>query len=525
MGAFFESKCEEVVRYRFTDPGRAYDACCEILKHGIVTEEQYEIAYAYLYMGDTLFSLGKMKEALDHMFMAEKIQTENGFEDLLVKNYNITAIIYMTQGDELCALEYYLKAIPLAKKLEDYVFLGMLYNNIGALLYNLGDAVTAAEYFESGYCISKRHKEQNPFNEKQFHLNICSKYIVQKKYDLAKEYMDQAMQIDDTTDGFGKITDINTLTIYLQIYMGLGMQDEAAQIMQEIRNLPKERNQDVEAFGDFVDIVDFFITYGAYDEAERILQIISDESEKNDILSRKFEVCKLWISLCKAKKDEEKLSHYYQSYFWLKQKINQGNNDMIVTAIDNRYKLEQERTINAKLIKDNKELSRKSEIDELTKIGNRYGLNRRFNKWCQYAALEQEKLCFGILDIDYFKRYNDTYGHLQGDACLKKIAELLSRVSDEEYYVARYGGDEFVVLGIGKTDAEIEAFLDGLFARIKEEQIPFEAHPVTGFVTISMGVVNMPVQKDLELSDFLRLSDEVLYEVKRAGKNKYMLKK
>lgn len=187
--------------------------------------------------------------------------------------------------------------------------------------------------------------------------------------------------------------------------------------------------------------------------------------------------------------------------------------------------MEQERTINAKLIKDNKELSRKSEIDELTKIGNRYGLNRRFDKWCQYAALEQEKLCLGIMDIDYFKRYNDTYGHLQGDACLKKIAELLSNTSDEEYYVARYGGDEFVVLGIGKTDAEIEGFLDRLFAGIKKEQIPFEAHPVMGFVTISMGVVNMSVQKDQELSEFLRLSDEVLYEVKRTGKNKYMLKK
>ena len=74
MSTFFEEKDSEVKKYRFDDPKRAYDICREILDHGIQEEEWYEVAYAYLYMGDTLFSLGRMSEAIDCMLMGEKIQ-------------------------------------------------------------------------------------------------------------------------------------------------------------------------------------------------------------------------------------------------------------------------------------------------------------------------------------------------------------------------------------------------------------------------------------------------------------------
>ena len=153
MDKFFKEKSEEVIKYRFENPQKAFEICYDILKHGDEQNDWYEVAYAQLYMGDTLFSMGKINEAIDHMLLGEKIQKKYGYDDLLMKNYNITAIIYMTQGDDFLALDYLYYAIELAKKFKNYIMLGMLYNNIGVMLHNRGDAVSAAEYFEKGISI------------------------------------------------------------------------------------------------------------------------------------------------------------------------------------------------------------------------------------------------------------------------------------------------------------------------------------------------------------------------------------
>ena len=118
MTDFFEDKSEQVIEYRFKDPQRAYDICCEILEHGAETNDWYEISYAHLYMGDTLFSMGRLAESIEHMLIGEKVQKEYGYDDLLMKNYNITAIIYMTQGDDFLALDYFYYAMELAEQYE-----------------------------------------------------------------------------------------------------------------------------------------------------------------------------------------------------------------------------------------------------------------------------------------------------------------------------------------------------------------------------------------------------------------------
>ena len=194
MDKFFKEKSEEVIKYRFENPQKAFEICRDILKHGDEHNDWYEVAYAQLYMGDTLFSMGKINEAIDHMLLGEKIQKKYGYDDLLMKNYNITAIIYMTQGDDFLALDYLYYAIELAKKFKNYIMLGMLYNNIGVMLHNRGDAVSAAEYFEKGIEISKKEGSVDKdivYDERQFYINICGKYIEEEKYSEAQAYMRQ----------------------------------------------------------------------------------------------------------------------------------------------------------------------------------------------------------------------------------------------------------------------------------------------------------------------------------------------
>lgn len=524
MDKFFKEKSEEVIKYRFENPQKAFEICRDILKHGAEHNDWYEVAYAQLYMGDTLFSMGKINEAIDHMLLGEKIQKKYGYDDLLMKNYNITAIIYTTQGDDFLALDYLYYAIELAKKFKNYIMLGVLYNNIGAMLHNRGDAVSAAEYFEKGIEISKKEGSVDKdivYDERQFYINICGKYIEEEKYSEAKEYLDKAM--NGYANKYSSVSEARVLSAYALIYYKLGEEEKSYEICNKVLHMEQAAFDEVESFEAFLDIVLIFIKTEHYEDARQLLLKLDEASEKTKILKCQLRICCTWIEYYEATRNKKLLHVYYKKYFEIKQKLNRELNEAIITAIDNRRKLEDEREFNEQLNENSRELVKESETDELTGINNRYGLRRHFEKLFEKAVVHNDRICMAIFDIDYFKVYNDKYGHLYGDECLKKIAHIIKTTANDDYFVARYGGDEFLIMGMGKTDEEIEQFSDKLFMNIKEANISFADHPDSDRVTISLGAVNSFAEKESDIFDFIHSADNVLYKVKEQGKNNYLI--
>lgn len=153
----------------------------------------------------------------------------------------------------------------------------------------------------------------------------------------------------------------------------------------------------------------------------------------------------------------------------------------------------------------------------------RYGIRRRFRELYKIAEADDQKLCMAIFDIDFFKEYNDQYGHLQGDACLQKVARILQKTASNLFFIARYGGDEFLIVGINKTNDEIECFAQNLLNNIREARISFQYSPIVPQITISFGAVNAKVEDNLDILDFVYNADKVLYKVKKKGRNNYMV--
>ena len=518
-------KRKEIIKYRFTDPKKAYDMCCRLLEQGIQSGNDYEQAYAYLYMGDTLFSMGNLDEALRYMSISENVQKQNGFDDLLMKTYNIIGVIYITMGDTLLALDYYHKALTLAKKYKNNTLAAMIYSNVGSLLTNIGDGSKAAEYFDqANECRQKKGIDDNDisFNIVQFYMNIGEGHINEKKYEQARDYLDKVLP-SINIDDIAEIDRMVIIHIYVMIYYYLGEYDKAYEMSIKATGMNWQEWQDVEVFEDYIDIAEVLVNTGHILQVKNLIKELDEVAEYTDIDNRRLKVCRIRIQMYKHTGQTELLSEQLHRYYSIKKNMNAQRNNAIISAIDNRCRLEQERRANQRLNEDNLKLLKESEIDELTGIYNRFAFKRRYDKLYRYALKNRHTLCVGIFDVDHFKAYNDTYGHLEGDECLKFVARILRKTSDGDYCVARYGGDEFVFMANNVTEDDITGFADRLVDSIRRENVLFESNQPSGHVTISVGAILCKSVEGMKLTELVKQADKVLYEVKQSGRDGYKI--
>lgn len=158
--------------------------------------------------------------------------------------------------------------------------------------------------------------------------------------------------------------------------------------------------------------------------------------------------------------------------------------------------------------------------DGLTMIPNRRRFDEVFALEWRRCLREQQPLSLLMIDIDWFKRYNDLYGHLKGDECLKQIANVISRaVRRPGDLAARYGGEEFaVILGNTREDPAM-MIAEKLRTAIEQQQIVHENAEGRHIITVSLGGATMIPRKQSRPEDLIHTADQRLYEAKKAGRN------
>jgi len=161
-------------------------------------------------------------------------------------------------------------------------------------------------------------------------------------------------------------------------------------------------------------------------------------------------------------------------------------------------------------------------IDQLTGIYNRRFFDGNMKKIIRSLSRTDGKLSLLMIDIDFFKKYNDNYGHDQGDNCLKEVAVILSKtLIREEDFVARYGGEEFVVVLPNTDENGAHLIADRLLKNIYDAKITHETSDVVPFVTVSIGGTTGIVKHSQEEADYVKSADVGLYKSKQNGRNQY----
>lgn len=165
-------------------------------------------------------------------------------------------------------------------------------------------------------------------------------------------------------------------------------------------------------------------------------------------------------------------------------------------------------------------LESKVNYDELTGLYNRRYFNEFIIKEWENAKVNSENFSLIIFDIDHYKKFNDTYGHLAGDDCLKSISHCLQDLNlPPRNFVARYGGEEFCVLLLQRTEQEAVAIAEEIRKAVLGLKIPHRTSPTNENVTVSLGVSTIIPTGELQPNDIISMADTALYQSKHNGRN------
>ena len=169
-----------------------------------------------------------------------------------------------------------------------------------------------------------------------------------------------------------------------------------------------------------------------------------------------------------------------------------------------------------------RDLFTKANVDALTGIFNRRYIESNLAQTMEFLSRSKGRLSVLMVDIDFFKRYNDTYGHDRGDMCLRTVAEALAGgVSRSNDFVARYGGEEFIAVLPNTDESGARSIAEKLLENVRALDIPHSGNDAAPCVTISIGVTTGTVEFTQNQEDYVKRADEALYMSKQNGRNRF----
>ncbi len=496
--------------------------CNYLIEYGDTNDDAKILGFAYYYLAGTLYCLNDCENIFDITIKAVENLEKAGEWPLLARAYNIFGIITLSQGNMPVAYDYYLAGLKYCDKYDLKAERSMININCGVLNFEAGRYQEAMEYFEEALDYILSMPDDPVYHSKVIttYENIIMCKSVRNDFDgiddildtLEKNYMPYADSVDYMGMMISKI-------FYLHKSRQFELRDECIEKIDE--NIDENL-----VFMDLIE--DFFIYAQVLFESDKtdkfwhLIDIMEPMVNGMKVTSKKMELLSLKIKYYRKHSMNAEYLKAAGLYYELSERTRNESREMIGEVIGLRNRFEKVNTAKKKIEKQNIILTEQSETDVLTGMANRRKLNIQADEIFKKAFKKGQRVAIEILDVDYFKEYNDNYGHQSGDKCLVDIADCIKEVADAHGgFCARYGGDEFVIIYEGVSCDEVSSYEEELKQKVISMAIPHRYSKVLPIVSISQGAFCDVPSGANKVWDFLHIADDILYQIKKESRNSY----
>ena len=482
--------------------------------YGLVGFVHYGMAEAYYSLELDYAKFRKsLRKAIENLHRSDETV-------LLARAYNLIGLDAMNNGCFDIAYHYYMTPLRIASSVENSVVVGIASFNIAQVFLLLNDLKKAKHYSMLSLRYEQDHKEDVYYHRNLIIGNYAYSLInlLLGNIKTADRY---AKKIDKHFDAleYKGMDGVEIPVHCLRVMLALehNEEKEAKALIAGTNKIFSRKVQLFDYMEDLKIYCNFLLKHGLHDAVKDIIRLIDKDINRTEVNYMIRALDDIKIAYYEAIGDTARTLQYLQEQHAIAAKQSTEQNDLYLNSINLIDTMEMLRIEQQTVQKENAALQVKANTDALTGIPNRYALNQAFAEAYERACLNRTNLALEILDIDFFKEYNDTYGHPAGDACLEIISKtLLEMAKQKDIFCARYGGDEFVILYENKTDKMIHALAEELEKQISSYQIEHKANTLSPYVTISQGICNSVPTKSSSLWEYLSVADAALYAVKKA---------
>lgn len=433
-----------------------------LLQRGLEVNDHKSMLVAYLNSAASYYCIGDIEEAFHSIDAYDEICSKFGDETDVLQLYNVLLLLYEYNKDYVKAKETLEKSIRLGTKLEKFNIVSNGYSNYSHLCLVEEDYEKALEMAKTGLEMARLHRPASEILEIRVKLNIAESYIGLHDFYNSRRIIDEVESASVLEEHIRERSQFHMLKG--SWYSNQGHLEEALVELTQARDL--------------------VMTYDDLYLLEEIQAKRCALCEKMDDLQQGFVVQKEYIGILKRMREQE----------------------LALMAL----KLEVKHSLSV--------LEKKANTDPLTGISNRYYLESTASDWLSHASERCENVVCIVLDIDNFKRINDTHGHLFGDEVVREVGQACSGIIRDSDVIARYGGDEFVFLLKDVSLASGVEKASEILQTIRDLAISHDGQPIP--IAASVGVADNGGGAVGLFKDLFHLADLELYTAKRKGRNR-----
>ena len=499
--------------------------CEKLEKYGELQREDALIGYACFVRGQYYYMKNDMLN-----FYREMLRCMRPFENIGEWGYlavanNLLGIMSLNRGNAPFAMDYYSRALTLCRqyKLPDIEW--QIHMNMGALFINVESFENALKHYDLAYQYICMHKELP-----EYRISMTASLVGLGRAHLSMEHMEEAEECRQKLERecLPYLREIDQLPVYCllaRFYQKTSALEKCQNALKKVSDLFSEDLPIMDVYDDLYDYLMILLETDDYDLFSKMITPITELTRKTTIRNLEQKQVRLLLRYYKMRGDD---NHYAQAAVRsvaLDEMMEQENKMMVKSMIGLRLEFNELAIVNHQIEEENKTLQIRSQTDPLTGMYNRLRLNSYGETAFERAEKNQVGLAVEILDIDFFKEYNDNYGHQAGDKVIQFIAASIKKMQlGNRVFAARYGGDEFVLIYEGYTDEEVFELAKRLKTIISTEKMPHRySRTETKYITISQGLYWGVPREGASIWQYLHEADNMLYKVKSRSRNSIML--